>query len=422
MKHVEVSRARAWRAPSARNEQGATLGALAALAFNLCLVVLAAASAAACIVIARDRLYAYEYSEAGARAISRRVERLNSELIQLEFDRQRQWDDLVAMELMARDVDAARGFLLSARGMLPARAANQLSREAPANASDAQVELAALELLTPGTRARYEATVPLLSRRAASGAASARGPAPPSPGDPRDFELIARALIAEPSTGSLQFILTGFSLGLAGDISPRTARGAAALIEASRREDYPAAFGVEIGDLVGASVPIESFRRAALANAQGEAAGAFDNSAAAFRAAVDPEHARRVRTVLDEIGAMTEATSHDTAVALVTHAGEIRDLPKLRLIAQSTGDRAAAAAKRLQRDGRLRGAARGELTLTGDLAASLSVAAGALAGLIFMVLFKTYQAGRRIWLRLRSDDDYGGELVDLSSGWRALKP
>ena len=420
MKHGKIIGARAWRAPNSGAGRHEPLGVLNALAFNFCLVLLALASATALGVVARDQLYAYEYSEAGARAIGRRVERLNSDLIQLDFDRQNQWDDLVAMELMARDVAAARGFLLSARAMLPSRAANQISRVAPANASDAEVELAALEALTPGTRGRYETTVPLLSRRAASGAAVTRVPDAPTPGDPRDFELIARALIADPSTGSLQFILTGFSLGLAGEFTPRAARGAEALIEASRRDDYPSAFGVEVADLISASVPTEGFRVAARASAQGEAIGAYDNVAAAFRSAVNPGRAARVREMLEEIGAMSEASSHDTAVALITHAGQVRDLPKLRLIAQSAGDRVAAAAKRLQRDGRLLRAAHGELTFTRDLAAAVAVAAAALAGLIFMVSFKAYQAGRRVWLRLRDDDDLEGELVDLSSNWRPL--
>ncbi|MEQ1709173.1 MAG: hypothetical protein ABL864_12670 [Terricaulis sp.] len=420
MKHGKIIGARAWRAPNSGAGRYGRLGVLTALAFNFCLVLLALASATALGVVARDQLYAYEYSEGGARAIARRVERLNSDLIQLDFDRQNQWDDLVAMELMARDVAAARGFLLSARAMLPPRAANQISRAAPANAGDAQVELAALELLTPGTRGRYEATVPLLSRRAASGAAVTRVPDAPAPGDPRDFELIARALIADPSTGSLQFILTGFSLGLAGEFTPRAARGAEALIEASRRDDYPSAFGVEVADLISASVPIDGFRVAARAGAQGEAIGAYDNAAAAFRAAVNPARAARVREMLEEIGAMSEASSHATAVALITHANQVRDLPKLRLIAQSAGDRAAAAAKRLQRDGRLLHAAHGELTFTRDLTAAIAVAAAALAGLIFMVAFKAYQTGRRVWLRLRDDDDGEGELVDLSSNWRPL--
>ncbi|HRO03682.1 MAG TPA: hypothetical protein PLS69_08795, partial [Terricaulis sp.] len=163
-----------------------------AFAFNLCLFLLPLAAASAIAVISRDHLYAYEYSEAGARAVSSRVERMNSALIQLDFDRQRQWDDLVAMELMAGDVAAARGLLLSAPGMLPGRAANQVRREAGANGDDAAIEAAALELLTPGTRSRYIATVPLLSRRAASGATE-RPQTQVVVGDERDFELMARA-------------------------------------------------------------------------------------------------------------------------------------------------------------------------------------------------------------------------------------
>ena len=136
-----------------------------AFAFNLCLVFLPLAAASAIAVISRDHLYAYEYSEAGARAVSNRVERLNGALIQLDFDRQRQWDDLVAMELMAGDVGAARGLLLSAPGMLPGRAANQVRRDAGANADDAAIERAALELLTPGTRAGDRGSLQVVRER-----------------------------------------------------------------------------------------------------------------------------------------------------------------------------------------------------------------------------------------------------------------
>ena len=100
----------AWRPLPARSGRGGRLGVLSALGFNACLLALALACAAAFQIIVRDGLYAYEFSEAGARVIRSRVERLNGELIQLDFDRQRQWDDLVAMELMADDSEAARGF------------------------------------------------------------------------------------------------------------------------------------------------------------------------------------------------------------------------------------------------------------------------------------------------------------------------
>ncbi len=394
-----------------------------ALAFNLCMLVLPLAGAAALLVIARDNLYAYEYSEAGARAITARVERLNGTLIQLDFDRLRQWDDLVALELMAGDVPAARGFLLSGGGMLPGRSANILNR----SHNDAEREAAALELLSPGTRSRYESTVPLLSRRAAS--ATARPLSPDGDvtlGDEQDFELMARALLAEPGTDPLQFVLTGFGLGLAGEPDSRMVKGAAALLLASRRPDYPVGLQADVDLVINAAAPLADFRMAALASAEGDA-GAYANAAPAFRAAVKPRPAERARAMLHEIGAMADAISVPAAADLLMHATSARDLARLRLLAQAADDRAAAAAKRLPRDGRLLAAARGELTMNRDLAIALTIALLALLGLVASVGFKIYQAARPLWQDPygdNEDEDFSGELVDLggigASNWRPL--
>jgi hypothetical protein len=420
MKHARVLRA--WRPTGTHPSERTPQGVLSALVFNLCMLLLPVAGAISLLVIARDHLYAYEYSEAGARAISQRVERLNGDLIQLDFDRLRQWDDLVALELMAGDVNAARGFLLSGGGMLPSRSANMFNRAA----NDAEREVIGLELLSPGTRARYESLVPLLSRRAASGAAEQLTPAAMvTLGDQRDFELMARSLLSEPNTDTLQFVLTGIGLNLAGDPDQGMINGAGALLLASRRPDYPPAFRDEVNALFARAMPIETFRGTALASAEGDAAGEYANASAAFRSAVNPQAAAEVRSMLSEIGAMAEATSMSAAADLLTHATALRDLPRLRLLAQAAGDRAAAGAKRLPRDGELLAAARGELTITRELAISLSFTGLALAGLILIVAFKGYQAGRRVWLRMQ-DDDYGAELVDIGGGaaatsnWRPL--
>ncbi len=419
MKHASVSRA--WRPVRvSSNAWHSPEGVLAAFVFNLCLLVLPIAGAIALLVIARDHLYAYEYSEAGSRVISQRVERLNGELIQLDFDRQRQWDDLVAMELMGGDIHAARGFLLSASGMLPSRMGAAINRIA--NDGDATVELAALELLTPGTRARYESTVPLLSRRAASGAVQTRMPTQQVVlGDAQDFQLLARALLTDPESDTLQFILTGFSLNLAGEFSPREVNGAAALLAASRRANYPAEFDAEVSALFNHAVSIERFRSAALAGASGAEAGAYANVAAAFRVAVNPARATQAREALEQIGAMAEAVSPTAAADLISHAQRLRDLQRLRLLAQATGDRAAAAAKRLPRDGGLLSAARGQLTVNRDLAIALVFAFTALAGLIGIVSWKGYQAARRFLFGVE-EEDYGAELVDLggAGNWRPL--
>jgi hypothetical protein len=421
LKHARVSHE--WRPVQAHTRQRTLYGVLIALAFNLCMFLLPVAGAGALWVIARDHLYDYEYSEAGARGIRARVERLNGDLIQLDFDRLRQWDDLVALELMGDDISAARGFLLSGGGMLPDRLANILNR----SENDAEREAAAIELLSPGTRARYESTVPLLARRSASGTPEQRPQAEVHLGDAQDFELMARALLTEPETDTLQFVLTGFSLGFAGEPDGRMMQGAAAVLIASRRPDYPVGLQSDIAALLNEAVPINDFRAAALASAEGEAAGNLANVSAAFRAAVKPAAMDRARDILHEIGAMAQATSPSAAADLMMHAASAQDIPRLRLLAQSAGDRAAAAAKRLPRDGRLIDAARGDLAMNRDLAIALTLTLLALLGIIATVALKVYQAARPLWQSAdgEEEDDYGSELVDLGGGigrnnWRPL--
>lgn len=388
-----------------------------AFAFNLCLLLLPLAAASAFLIVERDQLYAYEYSDAGARVVRQRIERLNGELIQLDFDRERQWDDLVAMELMAGDVAAARGFLLSAPGMISGRQASQLRR----SENDAELELAALELLTPGTRARYEATVPLLSRRAASGAAERRDPNGAGLlADERNFELLARNMLADSNSDALQFVLTGIALGLAGDVTANVDRGAAALLAASRRDDYPADLAYDVATQIEAAAPRAAFRLAATEGAGDGDAAAYVNASAAFRQTLSLEQMDTLKETLAVIGGMAETASLAGAAALLTHAHTLADLPRLSLLAQAGQDRAAAAAKRLPRDERLLRSARGELTMTRDLATAIAISAAAALGMIGMIGYMLFRICRRVWQRMR-DDEYGGELVDISSSnWNPL--
>jgi hypothetical protein len=227
-------------------------------------------------------------------------------------------------------------------------------------------------------------------------------------------------MIAAPESDALQFVLTGLGLGLAGDFTPQMTRGAAALLAASRRDDYPQTLENEASGCLAGLLPMADFRAAAIAGAGGGDAAAYVNASAAFREALAPEQARAFMLTLAEIGEIGDATSVGAAASLLAHATSFTDLPRLKLLAQAAGDRAAAAAKRLPRDGALLGAARGELTITRDLAAALAAASAALLGLLAVLGWMAYQIGRRVWLRM-NDDDYGGELVDISSSnWRPL--
>src|SRR5262249_4052256 len=211
---------------------------------------------------------------------------------------------------------------------------------------------------------------------------------------------------------------TGLHLGLGGGLSPRMTEGAAVLMMATRRDDYPQNFGVQMQALVDACLRTEDFRRAAMTRAQGGDPGALAISGPAFAAALDPARVEALRAALEKIGSMSLAASRTGAIALLTHAQSLRDVPRLLLIAQSARDRAAAAAKRLPRDGRLLTAAHGDLKMTRDLALSLTVAGLALLGALVSATLVVFRIVRRIVARMR-DDDYAGELVDLG-GVRGL--
>jgi hypothetical protein len=199
--------------------------------------------------------------------------------------------------------------------------------------------------------------------------------------------------------------------------------GAIALLTATRREDFPQSLSAELAALVQRAVPIETFRAAADVSAgdRGEP-GDFDNASVAFAASINLEAAGQLRAVLAEIGDMAAATSRGSATMLLTHANSINDLQRLRLLAQTAGDRAAAAAKRLPRDGRLLSAARGELTFNRDLWFAAGGVLLALAGLALVVLFNVVKAIREA-LRAQDEDDhnYESELLEIStSNWRPL--
>jgi hypothetical protein len=105
----------------------------------------------------------------------------------------------------------------------------------------------------------------------------------------------------------------------------------------------------------------------------------------------------------------------------------LSDVQRLRLLAQTAGDRAAAAAKRLPRDGRLVSAARGELSFNRDLTIALAAIPFAFAGLGLVIGVKLVQASARALTRMASDDahdeyEYDSELLEIgrASNWRPL--
>ncbi|MGE3142975.1 MAG: hypothetical protein AB7L65_06610, partial [Hyphomonadaceae bacterium] len=167
------------------------LGLWAAALFHVCLAILPLAAAYAAYLVSHERLYTYHPSPAAARAARAGLERLAAGFIEPGEDRRLAWDNLIVGELMSNDIHAARGFLLSARTMLRGADAGQLTRALGGDRRDADLEAAALALLTPSTRARYLATVPLLSR--SEGLTKRRPLSPPLVGDATDLAADAEA-------------------------------------------------------------------------------------------------------------------------------------------------------------------------------------------------------------------------------------
>lgn len=58
--------------------------------------------------------------------------------------------------------------------------------------------------------------------------------------------------------------------------------------------------------------------------------------------------------------------------------------------------------------------------MTRDLATAIAISAAAALGMIGMIGYMLFRICRRVWQRMR-DDEYGGELVDISSSnWNPL--
>lgn len=411
---------RGWRPKPKRGMAPKAFGVWTSALFNLSLVALPLAAAIALCLIVRDNLFTYPLNDGSARGARAELERVSADLIQLDFDRRRQWDDLIAMELMDRDIAAARGFLLSGRTMLSSRDQHQLDRSLRSNAGDAEIEIAALELVTPGTRARYESMVPLLSRY--SDAARRRdGAGSESLGDARDFELLAQAALGDPSADASRFALAGLGLGLGEELTPRERAGALALVNAMRRTDFSADMFEAVSDMLRDLISPVQFRAEAIERApEGGDASAYPVSAPAFRAAVNPAAWPALQATLEDIGAMAEATSATGAALLLTHARTLRDIPRLRLVAEAGGDRAVAAAKRAPRDGRLADSAPGQLRFTMPLIIALSVAGAAALGLIWSLLTLIWVTATPLFQRMRERDESQELVQNFSAPWRVL--
>ena len=353
-----------------------------ALAFNLCLLALPIAGASAFFLIQTEGLYSYPREGAALADVRDAVEREAGDLILLDFDRTRQWNEIVALELSQGDTAVARGFVLSAPHMLPRRDGQALRQEVGQNASDAEMELAALNILTPSTRGRYEASMPLLSE---SEPVAPPALAEDALGDAGEFERLSAAVLADQNVDPLHFTLLGLSLGMGPEISTSAKIGAVILVAASRRGDFPDEVNEDFTRMARAALPLDAFRSAAFARADAsEDAQAADYAIAsqAFSDSLGQARLAPLLRALENIGDMTHYISASSAALLLTHARDADDMPRLLQVTAAAGDRAVAVAKHASPDGSLASAAQSHLQLTSGLIVALGCAFAATIGVI----------------------------------------
>lgn len=368
------------------------LGLWASALFNICMVVLPLAGAYAALVVTRDHLYTYAPTQGAARATREALDSIAARLPGAENKRDR-WDDYVATALMLGDIQAARGLMLSSRAMLGPGDASRINRAA-SGAGDADIEAGALDLLTPGTRARYEARVPLLSRRASVATTSVAAQPFIVVGDAADFEAAALEALNNPESDHLEFVLMGLGVVLAGQNPPEALAGASMLQAALAAERLPSELHAALAARAEAVLPRARFRTEVARRAAGGAPPDERNALLqdAFRGALAPAELERFHRLLSEIGAIGAAATPQGALMLLSRARGLGDLPRLRLIAETNPERGVAMARFAPREIPLPEAGRGQLRITTALAAPLAIAALAFVLLGFAALATTAQA------------------------------
>ncbi|MET0183321.1 MAG: hypothetical protein ABW199_10585 [Caulobacterales bacterium] len=366
-----------------------TLGLWSSAIFHICLVVIPIAGAKAVSVVMGDKLYTYEATDSAKQQTRAALDAL-AEGILTTHDRRLEWDNKVAAALMAGDIAGARGLMLFSPNIVDPQGRTQILRDA-GGASDAEIESGALNLLTPGTRARYATSVPLLARQTSAQSMVRPRAGAYVAGDVADFEAAAVADIENPQADHLRFVLMSQPIIRAGQMSPDALTGTAVLTAALNANAVRPEFRDALSALAEAALPRTRFREEAARRgvALQERGQALD---AAYRATLTRDAVAAFDSALARIGKMGADAGGPGAINLLRHARRLDDLSKLGLIAATNPDRGAALARALPLSGALPLAGRGALDITPEFAIPAVIALIALLLIAFTALMTAAQA------------------------------
>jgi hypothetical protein len=377
------------RAPSPRRRKAAGGSVIAALVFNAAALMLPFAGAGFARSFAEADLIDFSPTPAAIRSTRAALSAEAARFAPGGADARRQeWNNLIARELAENDIQAARGFALSAFAMLGSSDAARLRRQMREGANDDEALLtAALPLVDPYARQRFRALIV----RPPSGGFDVLG-------DARETAATADRWRAGESVDMFLFKLGGLTLPAAGAPVDDVRLGASVIKIAKNGAHLTPQFTARIEAALDAAAPN--------AQLESEFAAAFQNRAAildegeaaalAFRRATDPTAFDALAADLSLIGAAARAASPAGAAMLLAHEREPRDLKRMALLAAAGGERAVAIGKRTP-EGLVLNAARGQLRNNPQLFADVTSVALALLGMLIATLIAVFAALRREW-------------------------
>jgi hypothetical protein len=269
------------------------------------------------------------------------------------------WSSLIQREIDEGDFVSARGFLLSARAMLPPEDAVRIDSQMGVNpGDDAAREKFALIFVDDAVRRQYQ---------------SGASPLAPSAAAATNFSVLGD--ISDVSTQSARWLagepvdvfilsLSGAGVALAGDTKTSPVQSGASVVKMAKRAGkLSAPFSNHIERLVRAALPPQHLKqqleKAFLASKPGEESAGV---AKAFQASVDAAGFKALEAQLADIKALADKVGPTGAVELLSQAQDAKDVTRLRLIAEAGGPRGVAVAKRAP--ARLLPAAKGTLQMS----------------------------------------------------------
>tara|TARA_R110000787_G_scaffold66693_1_gene149658 strand:+ start:11393 stop:12631 length:1239 start_codon:yes stop_codon:yes gene_type:complete len=298
-------------------------------------------------------------------------------------DKYKFWHDIVSRELTARDVTAARGFLLTAPQMLSREEVKELMAAADAEVTgteDERIALVALRKLPVEVSQRFaEAsgaarnmntlTLPADDAIAETPAEDA-APAPAEDVTPEEEPLpVAEARFAMLGTHAdlanhserwldgdrvdeLVLKITGIGLAESGeqDASAEANIRALSILKSARRSRrMTPEFTDYITARVDAALP-DSALKPALEEAFGDLATTkvrVERVRKAYAGAINPKGLARLESDLAQINRIGTLTNPAAAVTLIEQVKDSADLRRVRLIAEAGGDRSVALVKQM---------------------------------------------------------------------------